>query len=73
MSGAGHIRNPKDLPVNLDTSETVLGKILFLKTEIGEVRQIANDGLKPAVLRHYFANPRILEFIYIECQHGDVL
>src|SRR5829696_691737 len=68
-----HVRDPKDLAVDLDVSEAVLRQVLLFQTEKREVRQIAEDRLEPSMLRHDLAHSRIFKFVDIERQHRDVL
>src|SRR6185503_4729364 len=68
-----YVWDPKYLPVYFDTSQPMLREVLFFQTEKGEVWQIAEDGLKPTMLAHDFAYPRILKFVDVKREHCDVL
>ena len=51
----------------------MFGQVLLLQTEKGEVWQIAEHGLKPAVFGQDFAHARIVKLVHIKSEHGDVL
>src|SRR4030095_8204206 len=68
-----YVRDPKDLPIHLDTTQTVFRKIFLFQTKEGEMGKVAKDRLEPTMLRHDLSYSRVLEFINIERKHRDVL
>src|ERR1044072_945538 len=70
---AWHVRDPEDLPVDLQTAESVFRQVLFLQPEKREVRQVAQHSLEPAVVRHDLADAGVLKLVDIKRQHRDVL
>ncbi len=73
MHQARDVRDPEYLTVYFQAAEAVFRQVLFFQSQEGEVRQIAENSLKPAVFCHELSYPRILEFIDIEREHRDVL
>src|SRR4029079_6158104 len=68
-----YVRDPEHLPVDLQITESVFRQILLFQAEKGEVRQVTQHSLKPTVLRHDFADSRILKLVDVKRQHRDVL
>src|SRR5436190_24043388 len=70
---ADDVRDPKHLPVDLDTAQSMLRQVFLFQTEKRKVRQIAQDRLEPAVLRHDLAHARVLKLVHVEREHCYVL
>lgn len=60
-----HIWNPEQLLAGHDGAQAALGQLFFFEAEIGEVRQVAQHGLKPAMLGKDFAHAWVQEFVNI--------
>src|SRR4029453_16489768 len=73
MSEARHVWNPKDLPVHLDVTQTILRKIFFFQTKKGEMRKVAKHRLKPSMLRHNLSHAGVFELVNIESKHRNML
>src|SRR5262245_1670678 len=68
-----YVRNPKYLSINFNAPQSVLRQVFLFQTKKREVRQIAEYGLKPTMLRQDFAYARIFKLINVEREHRDVL
>ena len=68
-----YVWDPKNLTINLNASQAMLRQVFLFQTEEREVWQIAEDGLKPAMLRHDLSHARVFELIDVKRQHRNVL
>src|ERR1043166_2985680 len=68
-----HIRYPERLPARLDAAQAARAQLRLFEAEVGEVRQVAQDGLKPAAAREHRADARVGELRGVEGEHRQGL
>src|SRR2546421_9653473 len=70
---SSNIRNPECLLIHFGPFQATVRKLGLFQSKKGEMRQIAEHGLKPTMLGQNLAHSPILKFIRVERQHRDVL
>src|SRR5882672_10323661 len=68
-----HIGNPELLAVRLDALQSTIRQFCCCQSQEGEVRQIAQYGLEPSVLRENCADSLVKKLVRVKGQHRDVL
>src|SRR5829696_4684268 len=68
-----HLGHPEGLAAGIDAAQAARGEVALVEAEVGEVGQVAQDGLEPAVAREQRPDARVLELREVEGEHGEVL
>src|ERR1044072_832970 len=68
-----YVWNPEYLSIYFETAESMLREGFLFQAEKREVREIAEHGLKPTMLREDLAYARMFKLVNVEREHCDVL